>query len=158
MWNTRYQDAAATQRATLTIANRLGDSRSKAYALANEIRVSTIVSPKQFAQFVALKKETIEAAYATNDAYIQAWAWYVIGFEELHRGLVNDARESARKLIHVGHQLNDPRPTGFGLSLLTWIALASDFMRKHSSIAKRTYPSQLLHGIELAAAAAKEAL
>jgi hypothetical protein len=36
------------------------------------------------------------------------------------------ARESARELIEVGQALNDPRSTGQGLNLLTWIALVSD--------------------------------
>ena len=37
IWNARYRDAAAMQQETLLIANRLGDSRSMAYALAGEI-------------------------------------------------------------------------------------------------------------------------
>ena len=43
IWNTRYREAAAMQRETSPIADRLGDSRSKAYSLAGEIHVSTIV-------------------------------------------------------------------------------------------------------------------
>ena len=35
--NGRYREAAATQRETSPIAIRLGDSRSKAYALAGEM-------------------------------------------------------------------------------------------------------------------------
>jgi hypothetical protein len=38
---------------------------------------------------------------------------------------MNDARASARELMQVGQQLNDPRSTGFGLALLTWIAVTS---------------------------------
>ena len=38
IWNARYRDAAAMQQETLLIANRLGDSRSMAYALAGEIQ------------------------------------------------------------------------------------------------------------------------
>ena len=45
-WNARYREAAAMQRETSLMANRLGDSRSKAYALAGEIFVSTIVCAK----------------------------------------------------------------------------------------------------------------
>ena len=39
---------------------------------------------------------------------------------------MNDAREAAQHLINVGRLLNDPRSTGFGLNLLSWIALISD--------------------------------
>ena len=33
---------------------------------------------------------------------------------------------AARELMQVGRLLNDPRSTGLGLALLTWIALVSD--------------------------------
>jgi hypothetical protein len=39
---------------------------------------------------------------------------------------VNEAREAARELMQVGQLLNDPRSTGFGLGLFTWIALISE--------------------------------
>jgi nitrogenase molybdenum-iron protein alpha/beta subunit len=39
---------------------------------------------------------------------------------------MNDAREAARELMQVGRLLNDPRSTGEGLNVLTWIALGSD--------------------------------
>jgi hypothetical protein len=45
LWNTRYPEAVAMQRETSLMANRLGDSRSKAYSLADEIHVSIIVAP-----------------------------------------------------------------------------------------------------------------
>jgi len=126
LWNARYRDAAATQRETLPIADRLGDSRSKAYALAGEIQVSTIVAPKQLHEFETLKSEAIKAASDTADAYIQSWIRYVIGWEEVHRGRMNEARDSARELIQVGRLLDDARPVGLGFALQTWIALLSD--------------------------------
>ena len=46
IWNTRYREAASMQEETSPIANRLGDSRSKAYSLAGEIHVSTMIGPK----------------------------------------------------------------------------------------------------------------
>ena len=50
----------------------------------------------------------------------------MIGWEEFHRGRMTQARDAARELMQVGRQLNDPRPTGQGLGLLSWIALVSD--------------------------------
>ena len=50
----------------------------------------------------------------------------MIGWQELRRGRINDARNSARELMQVGQSLNDPRSTGFGLLLLSIIALVSD--------------------------------
>jgi len=126
LWNTRYREAAAMQRETSPIADRLGDSRSKAYSLAGEIHVSTFVAPKPLNEFETLKREAIKAASETADAYIQTWTRFVIGWEEFHRGRINDARDAARELMQVGRQLDDPRSTGLGLMLLTWISLISD--------------------------------
>jgi hypothetical protein len=126
LWNKRYREAAAMQRETSAMAERLGDSRSRAYSLANEIHVSTVVAPKPLNEFELLKKEAISAASDTADAYIQNWTRWAIGWEEIQRGRTVDARESARELMQVGRALNDPRSTGYGLYLLTWIALISD--------------------------------
>jgi tetratricopeptide (TPR) repeat protein len=124
--NARYREGAAVQREASAIASRLGDSRSKAYALASEIFVSSVVAPKPLHEFEALKQEAIAAASGTVDAYIQTWARFGIAWEEILRGRLNDARDSARELMQIGRLLNDPRSTGFGLWLLTWIALMSD--------------------------------
>jgi class 3 adenylate cyclase/tetratricopeptide (TPR) repeat protein len=126
LWNTRYREAAAIQQETSPRAERVGDSRSRAYSLAIEILVSTIVAPKPLDQFEKLKKEAIKAASDTTDAYIQNWTRWVIGWEEFHRGRITHARVSAHELIQVGRTLSDPRSTGLGLALLTWIALVSD--------------------------------
>src|SRR5262249_2549918 len=79
MWNTRYREASAIQRETSLIADRLGDSRSKAYALAGEIIVSTIFAPTPWREFEILKRNAIRAASDTADAYIQNWTRWVIG-------------------------------------------------------------------------------
>ena len=126
LYNIRYQRAAAMQQQTSQIAGRLGDYRSKAYSLAGEIHVSTVNTPKPLNEFETLKKEAIRAASDTADAYIQNWTRYVIGYEEYHRGRMNEARDAARELMQIGQQLSDPRSTGFGLALLTMIAMVSD--------------------------------
>jgi class 3 adenylate cyclase len=125
-FNARYRDAAAAQRKTLEMARRLGDSRSKAYALATEIWVSTIVDPKSLNSFEVLKREAIDSASESADAYIQHFTGAVAAWAEMHRGRINEARATAQKFMRVGQQLNDPRSTGLGLSILAWIALASD--------------------------------
>lgn len=126
LWNTRYRVVPGVQRETLKIAERLGDSRSKAYALTSEILVSTIVAPKPLQEFEALKKEAIKAASNTPDAYIQNWTRFVVAWEEFHQGRMNEARDSARDLMEVGRLLDDPRSTGLGLCVLALIALLSD--------------------------------
>jgi hypothetical protein len=121
----RFQEAA-TQQETFHTRDRLSDSRSKAYALASEIFVSTFVAPKPLHEFDALKREAIKVAADTADAYIQNWTRFVVGYEELHRGRMNEARKAAHELMRLGQRLDDPRSTGLGLSLLAIIALTSE--------------------------------
>jgi hypothetical protein len=144
--NARYREAAAMQRETSRMADRLGDAGSKAWALVNEIQLSTlVVEPKPLHEFETLKTEAIKAASGATEALIQHSAgelygllqvarasglvrmtWMVLGLEEVIRGRMNHARDAARELMVVGRRLNDPRSTGFGLWLLSLIALHSD--------------------------------
>jgi class 3 adenylate cyclase len=143
--NARYREAAAMQRETSRMADRLGDAGSKAWALVIEIWLSTLVEPKPLHEFEILKTEAIKAASDTSEAIIQksareldgplqvAWAskvfrltWFVIGVQEVFRGRMNDARDAARELMQVGRLLKDPRSTELGFFLLSIIALWSD--------------------------------
>jgi class 3 adenylate cyclase len=126
MWNGRYREAASMQEETSPIANRLGDSESKAYSLAGEILISAIIAPKPLAEFERLRSDGIKAASDTTDSFIQGWMRFAIGWEEFHRGRITHARDSARELMQVGRTLGDPRFTGLGLMLLTWIAIMFD--------------------------------
>jgi hypothetical protein len=126
IWSARYSEAASMQEETSPIANRLGDSRSKAYSLAGEIHISSMIEPKPLAEFEKLKNDAIKAASDSTDSFIQSWIRFVIGWEEFHRGRITHARDSARELMQVGRSLGDPRSTGLGLALLTWIAMVSD--------------------------------
>jgi hypothetical protein len=151
--NARYRQAAAMQREASPMADRLGDVGSKAWTLATEILVTSIVEPKPLHEFEMLKAEAIKAAsdmaeaiiqraagnYVFSDdsylderqrriiaAFARRWTWFVIGVEEFFRGRINDARDAARELMKIGRLLNDPRSTSLGLSLLSMAALASE--------------------------------
>ena len=115
--NGRYRDAAAAQRETLPIAIRLGDNRSRAYALAGEMMTATVLAPKPLHEFEALKRQAIKAASDTTDAYLQIWIRWIVGWEEISRGRIAEARDLARELMHIGHIVKDPRSTGLGLWL-----------------------------------------
>jgi predicted ATPase len=125
-FNARYQDATAAQRKTLEMAYRLGDSKSKAYALAGDSLLSMIVDPKPLESFESLKREAIKSASESADAYIQHVTGVNAGFAEIFRGRTNEARATAREFMGIGERLNDPRSTGLGLALLAWIALFSN--------------------------------
>ena len=124
--NARYREAAATQRETSPMANRLGDSRSKAYALAGEMMTSTVLAPKPLREFEAIKRQAITAASDTTDAYLKMWIRWIIGWEEISRGRIDKARDLARELMQIGRLVEDPRSTGLGLWLLGSIAIVSD--------------------------------
>jgi class 3 adenylate cyclase/tetratricopeptide (TPR) repeat protein len=126
LYSGRNKEAAAVQRELLPMAERLGDSRSMAYALATEIFVSTHVAPKPLNEFEILKRKATAAASEVTEAGIQTLVRYVIGWEEMLRGRMNAARASVHDLMQVGQVLNDPRCTGLGLWLLSFIALLSD--------------------------------
>jgi hypothetical protein len=141
--NARYREAAAMQRETSRMADRLGDAGSKAWALVNEIQLSTlVVEPKPLHEFEILKTEAIKAASDATEALsarelygllqvarasgLFRVTWLVIGLEEVVRGRMNHARDAARELMQIGRRLSDPRSTGWGLHLLSIIALWSD--------------------------------
>jgi class 3 adenylate cyclase len=124
--NARYREAAATQRETSSMADRLGDNISIAYALLGELNVTWTVEPKPLHDFELLRRRAIEASADTQDQFVQNQHWLAIGAEELFRGRMGQARDSALKLLEVGRLLNDPRSTGMGLWGLSYIALLSD--------------------------------
>lgn len=122
----RYVEMPPVQQETSLMANRLADARSKAYSLAGDIMVSTVLEPKPIAELERIKEAAITAASATTDAHLQNWIRFLIGWEEFHRGRIRQSRHAAHELIQVGQSLKDPRSMGLGLALLTWIALVSD--------------------------------
>jgi tetratricopeptide (TPR) repeat protein len=126
LWNTAYQKATTALRAMAQMADHLGDNRSKAYYLASEMLVSTIVRPKSLNELENLTNEAINNARAIADPYIQYWIRFVIAWEQFHQGRMLEARESAHELMQVGRVFGDPRPTGLGLSILALIGLLSD--------------------------------
>ena len=85
-----------------------------------------MIAPKPLDEFLKLKREAIKAASDTTDPWILKWTWWAIGWEELQRGLLTQARDSAHEVMRVGQLLSDPESTGIGLWMLTSIALVSD--------------------------------
>jgi hypothetical protein len=114
------------QREASSLAERLGDSRSKAYAFAGDTYIGTTVGSKPRRDFERLRTEAVRAAADSGDVYVQNQVRFVIGLDELFRGGVNSARDWAEELLELGRLLADPRSTGFGLNLLALIALVSD--------------------------------
>jgi class 3 adenylate cyclase len=126
LWSIRYRDAEKAQIKLSAMAARLHDVRSRAYALASAIHLSTIISPSSVEVFETLSREAIDAASNVDDPYLQIFIRNLVGWEEFHRGRMAKAHEAAEELMAVGRRMNDPRSMGFGMHLHSWVALTSD--------------------------------
>jgi hypothetical protein len=91
------------------------------YMLASKLIASVFISPMPLHEFEIVKREALTVLSETSDAYFHGIRMY-IGTEEVIRGRLNEARDSARELMQVGQSLNDPRCTGMALVLLSMIA------------------------------------
>jgi hypothetical protein len=75
------------------------------------------IAPKPLSGFEIPKEEATRAASNTQDAYVQNWSRTAIGWDYLHRGRINDARDATRELMERGRVLGDPRSTGLALQV-----------------------------------------
>jgi len=126
IWLGRFAEAEAAEARTSAIADKIGDDRSSAYALAGRILVGTVVAPKPGKEIEALGAAAAAAASRTTDRYIKSWISFVRAWEQLHCGHMDKAQAFARELMVVGREQSDPRPTGLALWLLARLALTSD--------------------------------
>jgi tetratricopeptide (TPR) repeat protein len=132
------------------MAARLGDARSKAYAIASALHLSTFVTPYPIATFAALHQEAIAAA--EDDVYLQNFLLAAVGWDELSRGRIAKAHKAAEELMAAGRQLNDPRSMGYAMALKAWIALTSDdyeraldFAQSSMNIARAPFERETAH-------------
>jgi class 3 adenylate cyclase len=126
LWSGRYKDSQKAQKSLSKMAARLLDARSSAYALASDIHISTLSAPYTKSTFEELRREAIRATSQVEDAYLQYFVRFVIAWEEMHRGRMLEADALAEEGLAIGQRTKDPRSTGFGLSLKSWIALISE--------------------------------
>ena len=123
--------AAVAEQATITrMAERLGDDRSKAYAYASQILVSSAIAPNTLEHQEPLVRNALDAASRTEDFYIRSVVRWVIAIDELSRGRMKVAQDIAKEMSAIGSDLNDPRPIGMAMGILGWIALTSDDYEK----------------------------
>jgi hypothetical protein len=133
---TKFQAALAAQANITRMAERLGDDRSRAYAYATQILVSSAVAPNTLEHQEPLARNALDAASRTADSYIRSVVRWVIAFDEISRGRMKVAQDIAEEMSAIGRNLNDPRPIGMGMGILGWIALASDDYGKALSYAE----------------------
>ena len=127
---TDFKAALVEQAKINSMAERLGDDRSRAYAYASEILLSSAVTPRTIEDQAPLVRNALEFASKIEDCYIRSAVRWVVAIDELSRGRMNIARQIAEEMSAIGHNLNDPRPIGMGMGILGWIALTSDDYEK----------------------------
>jgi tetratricopeptide (TPR) repeat protein len=115
--NGRYREAVAVQQSS--------ETADRGTALAYKLSISALISPTPLHDFEIVKQDALTLLSETTDAYFQNAVRWTIGYIELTIGRINEARNSARELMEVGQLLNDPRSTGYGLLLLSHIAVMS---------------------------------
>jgi tetratricopeptide (TPR) repeat protein len=115
--NGRYREAVAVQQSS--------ETADRGTALAYRLSISALISPTPLHDFEIVKQDALTLLSETTDAYFQNAVRWTIGYIELTIGRINEARNSARELMQVGQLLNDPRSTGYGLLLLSHIAVMS---------------------------------
>jgi hypothetical protein len=124
--NSRFTEALAVQARLSAMARRVGDPRSIAYALVNELSVSIYCAPIPNAEFDA-KRAEIEAAMALfEDGYLRNFHFATIGWNELTRGRVVRAREAAEQMVVHGERRADPRALGYGTAMKALVAVVTD--------------------------------
>lgn len=124
--NSRFLEALKVQQELTGMAQRLGDPKSVAYAMVNELSLSVYCAPLPNAEFDA-RKAVIEAKLSTfDDAYLQNFFLATVGWNELTRGRVVKARETAERMVAVGERDNDPRALGYGTAMKALVAVVTD--------------------------------
>jgi class 3 adenylate cyclase len=126
VWSSKFKEAEQAQRDLSAMASRLEDARSKAYALATGLTVSTHAAPKPLDVIRAESREALAAAVSIDDAYLQNFILAGIGWDELNRGRITDARQAADELMAAGRRMNDPRSMGYAMALKALVALMHD--------------------------------
>ncbi len=124
--NSKFLEALSVQGELTAMAERLGDPKSVAYALVNELSVSIYCAPLPNEVFEAKKAQVEQALAKFDDAYLQNFYLATVGWNELTRGRVIKARETAERMVAVGEKKNDPRSLGYGTAMKALVAVVTD--------------------------------
>jgi tetratricopeptide (TPR) repeat protein len=125
IWTLQYANARQAQALASAMAQRLGDAKSKAYALAGEFFLDCI-GCRPSPDIVEHGRSAIAAAIQTADPYIIGWMRFTVAWNAGHRGHMRRARAIANDLLKAGKAMRDPRATGLSLWLQGWVAVCFD--------------------------------
>jgi class 3 adenylate cyclase len=126
VWNGRFLDALRVQQDLSAMAQRLGDPKSLAYALVSELSASSYGAPTAREAFESRRRETEAALANVDDAFLQNFYLAILGWDEVSRGRVVQARAAADRLMEIGRSTNEPRSLGYGAAMKALIAMVTD--------------------------------
>jgi hypothetical protein len=109
-----------------TIAGRLGDHRSRAYARASRIVCSTILAPMSPEELEQEGQLALEEAKQKPDGYIENWIPWVLCWDWLHRFEIDRAKSFAHNIVQNARERSDPRALGLGLWSLGWVEIVDE--------------------------------
>jgi hypothetical protein len=126
LFSARFREINAAQAKLFAMAADLRDARSTAYALANELYITSTLAPKTRDDFDAISRQAIAAASNINDSDLQYYVRFVIGYEALLSGRADLVDIAAQELLDVGRKMSDPRSIGYAMTLKAWTAVSSE--------------------------------
>jgi class 3 adenylate cyclase/tetratricopeptide (TPR) repeat protein len=116
-----FRTAEALAKRNLEIAGRLGEPRARAYARTADLYVSSILARYSLEEAERMATELIADCNTARDNYILNWAHFAIAFNYIGRGLMNEARDRAWRLMADGRERDDRRAIGMAHWLLCWV-------------------------------------
>ena len=123
--NLELRAAHALMLEALTVAERLGDGRARAYARGGLLQCRTRLGLDSLEAADRMKAQLMEDSLRFGDNFIQNASHFFVIWDYFYRGLVRDAREIAIRLIASGEERNDPRAIGVTNWILGWIDMVS---------------------------------
>jgi class 3 adenylate cyclase/DNA-binding winged helix-turn-helix (wHTH) protein len=122
----RFRDGREIQDKALALAERHGDPKTKAYAIAGVIFLSTAITPLSLDDFRRLADEAFSAAKDGSDVYLFATVAMSVAWNYSNRGMLNEGREWAQRLLGFGRDRRDSRSAGIGLWMSGWLDLLAE--------------------------------
>jgi class 3 adenylate cyclase len=110
----------------LAIAERLGNGRALAYAYGQLLYTRIVLGLDPLVTAERMKSQLMEYSREFGDPFIRNWAYWLVGYDYVYRGLFKEARESALNLIRALEASNDPRALGLASQTLGYIDVFAD--------------------------------
>jgi len=122
----RFREAKPVQDKALAFAIARGHDRATAYARCGVMLLTTYVDPMPIADFEAFAATAFAQAERVNDYYLTGHTMFVIAWNYMHRGLVVEAGDWARRLETFGQERQDPRSAAMALWLFGWLNIVAE--------------------------------